>query len=838
MNYPTRNTAIRLCYATLALTSILQSLFSQLSPEPPADAQQLPLEVNRIYAADHDLLVLEIIEGQIERNGQILYEPAEGDVFEDSEEQVLAWVDGEPKWTAKNHVLKRRVDGILKNIGHYLKSAEKIALFEIHHPTPMNSGALDQAANYTIQSQASGSFQPQTVFRKSKPIDELQYGGGQAIRHRIYLQLPETVQSGAQYSISIKNVWEENVELVFTHQPETQWSEAIHVNQVGYHPGDAFKKGTLSLWKGTGGAHDYDHLEESEFSLVDTETGLSVYSGVIRKIQDETTIDAAFINEKNNSQTSTYALDFSGFHDSGTYRILIPEIGVSYPFPIAEDTWLKAFSTSMMGILHHRSGIELGPPFTDYIRPLNFHPSMGLNAMQIDRTTVSGESDAVREAFERLGTDLPSVPEAWGGYMDAGDWDRRSVHLDTTYLHLELFELYPEYFTSVQLSLPPEEVENDIPDLLDEALWNIEFYQRLMTPDGGVRGGIESTGHPRSGEASWQETQLVGVFAPDAVSSYRFASNAAKASRLISQIHPQKALDLRLDAIRAWNWAQENLQATLNSVPENKQDDTRNAISKSRATAAVELLWLTEDPGFQIVFAAEVSQLSTQNAIREKHRNSIFTYARMPEHLVDAQLQQSCKKAVTDLADLALEFQQNNPYSIASDNEYLPMMGYLCYFSVPGLISNSLPRAHFLTGDTRYLKATVAACNFPNGANPDNLVYTTGLGSHFPTSPLHIDSRVSGQPAPKGITIYGPSDPAEDFSFNEWVHRWRLGSMVPNSRTWPAAESHVNLFGWPSMSEYTVHQTMGPTAYYWGYIAGYHHFLPDPEEEAPGVTNE
>jgi hypothetical protein len=37
--------------------------------------------------------------------------------------------------------------------------------------------------------------------------------------------------------------------------------------------------------------------------------------------------------------------------------------------------------------------------------------------------------------------------------------------------------------------------------------------------------------------------------------------------------------------------------------------------------------------------------------------------------------------------------------------------------------------------------------------------------------------------------------------------------------TWPAAKFYVDLGNWPPMNEYTVHQTLGPVRYYWGYLA-------------------
>ena len=130
-----------------------------------------------------------------------------------------------------------------------------------------------------------------------------------------------------------------------------------------------------------------------------------------------------------------------------------------------------------------------------------------------------------------------------------------------------------------------------------------------------------------------------------------------------------------------------------------------------------------------------------------------------------------------------------------------------------------LPQAWLLTRDAKYLAGAVRACQFAAGANPDNRAFTTGLGPDPVRFPLHIDSWITGQPAPAGITVYGVSDPAENYGHDAWAYTWFLNKMVPAARTWPAHESYWDIYVVPSSNEYTIHQTMIPTAYYWGFLA-------------------
>jgi len=186
---------------------------------------------------------------------------------------------------------------------------------------------------------------------------------------------------------------------------------------------------------------------------------------------------------------------------------------------------------------------------------------------------------------------------------------------------------------------------------------------------------------------------------------------------------------------------------------------------------------------------------------------------------VDPDLRAKITQRIVQLAESTLDFGGGNAFGIHTHALQLPMMGYTGFYSVPETTAGPvLIRAHALTGDIRFLRGALHAAHFSAGANPLNMTFTTGVGKNYPRNPLHIDSRVTGQPAPDGITIYGPMDAGEDFAFNEWVHKWHLQDMHPPSRTWPAAEWHVDYFRWPAMSEYTVHQTFRPTAYYLGYF--------------------
>jgi len=128
-------------------------------------------------------------------------------------------------------------------------------------------------------------------------------------------------------------------------------------------------------------------------------------------------------------------------------------------------------------------------------------------------------------------------------------------------------------------------------------------------------------------------------------------------------------------------------------------------------------------------------------------------------------------------------------------------------------------RAHVLTGDPKFLRAAVLACQTGAGANPVNLCYTTGLGQKFPQHPLQIDHRITHQPAPSGLTVGGPMDNSQKGLQDPFIGPFSGAAIFPPVQEWPALEAYWDVFWDPMVCEYTVHKPMAGTAYVWGYLA-------------------
>lgn len=645
--------------------------------------------------------------------------------------------------------------------------------------------------------------------------------GGKSALCRVYLTLAEPLVLDATYVVAPHGINTRQKEMPYVHATRTVRSEAVHASQVGYRPDDPAKRAFLSLWKGSDGAHTY--ADGQSFEVLDS-TGAAVFSGravLVRKESEGERVKGGH----NLAQAPVYALDFTALKKPGTYRVHVPGIGCSYPFPIADDAWLQAMRVSMRGLLAHRSGIELAPPLLPYRRPRPMHPADGFRPIPttaMGKGVASSVCKAIRTAMAAGPLPAP-MASAWGGYMDAGDWDRHAGHLAATALLLELYDAAPEFWRKQRLDLPADEVTNAIPDLLDEALWNIDFYLRLQDADGGVHGGIESTEHPMGMEASWQERLVLGVFAKDHQSSYMLAATAAQAGRQLAAIQPAKSAQLLAAAKKAWTWAEAHGDESVARMSAEGISPGPWQQAGERGWAAAALLHaLPADPlakAWQTAYA-ESAATERQGADTLAGEQPLYSYARLPDGVGDAALKGRARSAILAHADRTLALMQGNSFSLGLPVEGLPTMGFVAYCTAPGMVARSLPRAWLLSGGAKYLEGTVASCGFGVGANPDNLVFTTGLGANPVRWALHCDSRALGRPAPPGITVYGPTDPIEHGGMMEWVFTWFIGNQsIPNGRTWPMYESYFDIYVVPQMNEYTVNGTISPSAYTWGILA-------------------
>jgi endoglucanase len=684
----------------------------------------------------------------------------------------------------------------------------------------LDTAWADAPGSYRIQSKTDPHYQtsqiPMSVQRKSKPADLGMVGPYQfeaPTRDVVYLKLPTALQPGVDYVVIFSNPDLPAQKFIF--DPASLRSEAVHVSQIGFRPDDPAKLAFLSCWMGNGGGLHYEL--GLPFEIVEDSTGLAVFKGttVLSKAATDKTEDAY---NKNYNGTDVFQMDFTGLARPGKYRVCVKGIGCSYPFEIADDVWRHAFVVAARGFYHQRSGVTLEEPYTTFKRQRPFHPDEGLKvyaskAPLLDTGNGLNQKDS---NFGNLvkGKTSQEVSNAWGGYMDAGDWDRRVQHLKASLLLLELAELFPEYFASLPLTLP--ESGNGLPDIVNEALWGIDFFRRLQLPEGGVRGGIESSEHPRRGEASFQESLTVMTYAPDVLASYMYAGTAARAARWLATRFPERAAVYQESALRAMIWAEHDREREEREYLMAKHPAVRDV----RNFAAAELFCLTGDLKWNELFLAITPYKNSAGSVEYTwdsldQADCAWVYARANRPGVDEKVKRNCRDVVLKEADIRLASIERTGFRWAK----LPY-GPVIYGALSGPESCvSVARAHVLSAAPKYLRGLVMAAQTGAGANPVNICYTTGLGQVSPQHPLQIDHRITRQPPPPGLTVGGPMDNTIKEFQDPFIGPFAGRIFCPSYKEWPALEAFWDVFWDPMVCEYTIHKPMAGQAYVWGYLA-------------------
>ncbi len=768
---------------------------------PPARADDPPRVVDVCTVAP-TLLAVTIEAGRVELGDQVPYQPRPGDT-EQKEVKAARW-----GWLVREG---KPIGGRVGPRGDLLQTFDRLV------GEPLDLAYAETPATYSLTCADDEQYRaprpPLAVMRKSKPSGVARVGPWEfkaPVRHVLYLRLPAPLQAGKQYRLSFAS--DRLAPVVFTHDPATRRSEAVHVSQVGFRPDDPVKVAFLSCWLGRGGGLSYP--VGTPFRVLDDATGKVVFEG--KAAPSRLAAEPEDVYRRNYNGTDVYALDFTPLNQEGTYRVWVEGVGCSYPFALSRQAWDRSFRVSARGFYHQRSGIALGPPFTDYRRPRCYHPEDGVKVFAstcslMDSGNGLNARGTDRDNFGNLvaGKTEEIVPDAWGGYCDAGDWDRRIQHLEATRLLLELVELFPQFSARADLNIP--ESGSGLPDLVSEALWNLDCYRRMQRPDGGIRGGIESAADTQFGEGSWQNSLDVMAYAPDLWCGFVYAGDAARAAGALSRLKSERAEVYRASALRAMEWAEAQWNRTGAAGLAHEVWDARNL-------AAVELFRLTGDPRWHAVFMTTTVFRDPGAELYEwqKHdqRDACFVYAHLQRDGLDPQVRANCRAAILRVADMSAGVAASTAFGWAKGlNAYQPpSWGVL---GVPQAVN--LVRAHWLTGDVKYLAAAVRACQYGAGANPMNLCLTTGVGQAWPLGALVVDARVSHQPPPPGITLYGPCDTTG--TEGHWLLKRLRSCFQPPPEQWPTTEAYFDLYLYPQVCEFTVNGTIGPNAYVWGYLA-------------------
>jgi endoglucanase len=642
--------------------------------------------------------------------------------------------------------------------------------------------------------------------------------------HTIYLKLPHSMVQGKNYTLDVNaNTNSDVLTQTILFDIFKSRSEAVHVNLVGYLDDNSIKASDLFIWLGDGGARDYSGFEGNKVFVYEVNKNTSQQAGTIAFWKSSASEAGGY----NLTASNVWKADFTGFKTPGKYRVAIEGVGCSEDFEIKNDVYFEPFLVSVRGFFYMRIGqdsqkmvpVTRQPLYIPHKSPSN--TKVIITAMQPfhkDWNTFS-KNDYWDYPYDWAPYSKPGNPEnnnAFGGHADAMDWDRHLGHISIIYDMLLPFILTDGKLADDNLGIA--ESGNGIPDILDEARNEVDFWLRLR--DG--RGYSHGLTIPDSSNVFYQA-------GTSPVAAWANAANSAMLAYCFQVAGLNGLMKTYKDsAVAAYNSA-----SALTDQKLDAKQDVGMATLKGKdmkMMAAAYLYNITGNTEFEDV----VNSLSTANSntspIANDTMNQLWAcagYLKTKQTVHYPALLSNMKTSVIHEAkNVEANFINTRPSRRATDNN-------TGYFKTIQNVQRTMVAHAVSTDEAEKLffgNALVLEADWGLGRNSLNIIYmttaTTKLAYKRSIENAYTPGRDDGTPGlDPGHTPYINTD---DWSPSMVMGRpsWMTSKCYPEYSGWPKAECYFNTrYVW-SHSEFTPQQTMrGKTALY-GYLYGLYKSTP------------
>ncbi len=552
-------------------------------------------------------------------------------------------------------------------------------------------------------------------------------------------------------------------------------SDNVRLNQIGFYP------------SGPKTAIIVDDKAEI-FQLVPVGSKEAVFTGTLKKM-------GTWVYSAENVSKA----DFSKFTKEGSYTLVVPGVGSSYPFDIKMNVHALPAKASLKFYYYQRASIPLEEKFAG--------PIFARKAGHPDNEVVVHASAATEKRPENT---VISSPKGW---YDAGDYNKYIVNSGiSTYTLMNLYENFPKYFDTLNLNIP--ESGNKVPDLLDEVLWNLRWMITMQDEDGGVYHKLTNANFDGSVMPD-AATNKRYVVMKSTAASLDYAAVMAQASRVYKKHNKTFADSCLKSAVKAYLWAKKNPGKLYNQPMMNAKfnpDIQTGAYDDGNLTdefqwAAIELWVATGKLGY---FEDANVELTIRNGFglpgwANVNTLGLYTIAKLQASDFPEQ-----KEIITLVKDKI----------ISMANEYKDYASNVSQFGIPmgmssgdfGWGSNSfaanesmlLMQAYLLTNDGGYMDAAIANLDYLLGRNGTNYSYFTGYGEKSTRNPHHRPSESDGVEAPVPGMLSGGPNPGQEDGGNcggKYVSKLPAKSFIDDKCSYASNEIAIN---WNAPFAFTI----------------------------------
>lgn len=524
------------------------------------------------------------------------------------------------------------------------------------------------------------------------------------------LGIPEGVSSLDAHTVVIDNVSVvliDDTNVIYTEIVDR--TKNVNVNQVGFLPNA--RKTAVVRSEGI----------DKTFDLVD-ESGKVVYSGSLTG-----PVDAQYAEE------SVLQADFSDFTTPGTYKVVVSNGDDSYPFTIGAGIYDELLEDSILMLTRQRCGMALDASLMGELA----HPECHMGD-----AVVYGTNQKV---------------EVTGGWHDAGDYGRYVVAGVTAVEDLLLtYRDYPEMWSRDDLGIP--ESGNGVPDILDEAKYELDWLLKMQDPaTGGVYHKVTCLEFPQFVMPEEETDEL--ILSPISnTATGDFAAVMAQASTIYADIDPDFSKKALAGAKKAYAYLEDHKSSPSFSNPEEivTGEYPDGQFKDEMYWASIELYKVTSDAKY-LAYAEDILD---QFVLHGYGWAGMGTYGNIAYlSLTEGQkpeLASKIREEVLKKADEYLANSQTDGYMVDLGKNY-------CWGSNMVVCGNA--RQMLLSAsennDSKYDQAVYDQLSYLLGQNAVSYCFVTGYGSLSAENTHHRPSIAKGVEM-KGMLVGGPDGNYED----------------------------------------------------------------------------
>ncbi|MEP6465917.1 MAG: glycoside hydrolase family 9 protein [Parafilimonas sp.] len=502
--------------------------------------------------------------------------------------------------------------------------------------------------------------------------------------------------------------------------------EHIRLNQLGFYPG-AEKIAVV-----------INDSADDNFYIINTYKNDTAFKG-----------NLSLIHQSANSSLTTRIANFTAFNKQGEY-IVVAGNQQSYPFNIEKNALHDVAVASLKGFYYIRASMRLEEKYAGKWARAEGHPDTVVYVHASAATTQRPEGTII------------STP---GGWYDAGDYNKYIVNSGiSTATLLSAYEDFASYFDTLKTNIP--ESKDAVPDILNEALYNIRWMLTMQDPnDGGVYHKCTNAVFDKMIMPD-EATAKRYVVQKSTAATLDFAAVTAQASRIFSNYKKQfpGLADSCLKAAEyAWQWAEKNPAVYYNQNEMNKQfqpaittgDYGDRHVNDEFFWSACELYATTKNEAYYKTINDNISTAFSLPSWNNVSTLGDYTLIRkqeyLPEHKADIS---ALKNKVIAIADNYIENINTSAFeTVMGENKRDFNWGSNANAANESIV---LINAYFITQSKTNL-------DYILGRNATGYCFVTGIGTKSTMHPHHRPSIADSiaEPVP-GLMTGGPNPGMQD----------------------------------------------------------------------------